>query len=191
MNNKISFVVLPMICFGLVGFGQEVIEPDLAGIFYGLQDHALVQLERQTNTMSRTSVSPSLLIPFHGVNAKSTSVFPGSKSPVRLHSGETLDFVVRTVVDPSSIDPNTLYSLRRLDKKKNSRETSIVNIHVSAIPFGGSTTKMNDASLLVEFSRYGAASLKLHTGALIPGEYAITASPAGSSSLFFFCFGVD
>src|ERR1700681_675596 len=53
------------------------------------------------------------------MSMKSVSEFPGGKSPVRFRSGEPLEFVVRSVLASSAVDPNTLYSLRHLDGKKS------------------------------------------------------------------------
>jgi len=169
---------------------QEVVEPEFAGVFYNLHNGTLVALERQVNTTNHVSVGAGALIPFHGANAKSVSVFPEKTSPVRFQSGP-LDFIVRTEIDPAHIDPNLLYSLRRLDQKKNRRETTVITVHASSLPFGGITSKTNQAALPIDFSRYGTASLRLHTEGLPPGEYAIVAAPPTSTSLFFFCFGVD
>jgi hypothetical protein len=57
-----------------------------------------------------------------------------------------------------------------------------------AQPFGGSaTTTPAEGVLPVEISRYGGSSLKMTTGELAPGEYAV-GHPYGPAV---FCFGVD
>ena len=93
---------------------NSLIEPDTAEVFYGLENSKLVPLERQTATIHGKASG------FIVMSMKSSSEFPGGKSPIRFRSGEPLDFVVRSVLALSAVDPNTLYSLRRLDEKKKS-----------------------------------------------------------------------
>jgi hypothetical protein len=105
---------------------------------------------------------------------------------VRFKAGELLTFVVRSPVPVSTVDPNTIYLLRRLGTKKKTRELITSSGHVS--PFGASTVRNPDEGAVpVTFSLYGDYSLKLETTALAPGEYAL-GRPNGWP---LFCFGVD
>jgi hypothetical protein len=155
-------------------------EPEMADIFYRLDGGSLVPLERQ---------APATRSNAHGffvMNISTVSEFAGARSPVRFKSGERLDFVVRTVVPVFAVDPNTIYCLRKLDPKKKTRELAIMSGHFS--PLGTSTTSTPAEGILpVEFSRYGSSSLKMTTGELTPGEYAV-GHPHGPAA---FCFGVD
>jgi hypothetical protein len=84
------------------------------------------------------------------------------------------------------VDPNTIYSLRRLTSKKKTRELVMTTGRVS--PFGVSTTINTDEGLLpVDFTKYGNVSLRMAAGNLPPGEYAI-GKPYGPAV---FCFGAD
>ena len=57
-----------------------------------------------------------------------------------------------------------------------------------ASPLGASTqTNLAQGVLPVEFAKYGDASIKLHTGPLPPGEYAVSRIYGQTV----FCFGVD
>jgi hypothetical protein len=154
--------------------------PEMADIFYRLDGSSLVPLERQ---------APSTRSNSHGffvMNMATVSEFPGARSPVRFKSGERLDFVVRTVVPVCAVDPNTVYGLRKQDTKKKTRELPIMPGRFS--PLGTSTTSTPAEGILpVESSRYGSSSLKMTTGELAPGEYAV-GHPHGSAM---FCFGVD
>jgi hypothetical protein len=154
-------------------------EPEIADIFYRLDGYKLVPLERQQAEIHGDA---------HGfivMSMKTAAEFPGAKSPVRFSSGH-LDFVVRSVIPVTAIDPNTIYSLRKLNSKKKSRELVIMSGHTS--PVGMSTTRTPAEGMLqVEFSSYGSSSLKMTTGELEPGEYAV-GKPYGPAV---FCFGVD
>jgi hypothetical protein len=84
-------------------------------------------------------------------------------------------------------DPNATYILRRLEQKKSTRLLILMSGHFS--PVGGSVaTSMVQGGLPVEFAKYGDASLKMTTGALAPGEYAVSKAYPGQAV---FCFGVD
>ena len=152
----------------------------MADIFYRLDEGKLVPLERQAAAFHGSA---------HGfvmMSMKTAAEFPGAKSPVRLTSGQHLEFIVRSLFSVSSVDPSTLYSLRKLDSKKTKRELVMMSGHAS--PLGASATSTPAEGVLpVEFSRYGASSLKMTTGQLAPGEYAV-GRPYGPSV---FCFGVD
>jgi hypothetical protein len=83
-------------------------------------------------------------------------------------------------------DPNSMYVLRKLEQRKNGRCLTVMAGHFS--PVGGSvSTNFAQGGLPVEFARYGGGSLKLTSGDLPPGEYAV--SRAHGQALF--CFGVD
>jgi hypothetical protein len=148
----------------LVCFGQSSPEPDMADIFYRLDKDKLIPLERQSAAFHASAHG------FMVMSIKSTTRFPGAKSPIRFKSGQ-LDLVVRSVVPTSAIDPNTIYCLRKLNPKKKTRELVMMSGHVS--PIGASTTGTPAEGILpVQFSIYGA-SLKMTTGELAPGEYAV------------------
>jgi hypothetical protein len=155
-------------------------EPEMADIFYRLDGDKLIPLERQAAAIHANA---------HGfivMSMKTASEFPGARSPVRFKSGGHLDLIVRSVIPVSVIDPNTIYCLRKLNPKKKTRELIIMSGH--AQPFGASTTTTPAEGVLpVEFSQYGSSSLKMTTGELPPGEYAV-GHPYGPAV---FCFGVD
>ena len=168
----LALLVATIISARVVAKGQadqpnRVVEPDTAEVFYKLEDSKLIPLERQTATIHGKASG------FIVMNMKSVSEFPGGKSPVRFHSGEPLDFVVRSFAASSAVDPNSLYTLRRLDEKKKRRELVIMAGHFS--PLGASTqTNLAQGVLPVEFSKYGNGSIKLRTAPLPPGEYAVS-----------------
>ena len=155
-------------------------EPEFADVFFRLDAGKLVPLERQTAVIQGHASG------FMVMNMKTSSEFPGAKSPVIFVSGQPLDFVVRSVLAKSTVDPNTMYVLRKLNNKKKSRELIIMAGHASPI---GATTKSDLAEgvLPVTFARYGASTIKVTTGALPPGEYALSRAFAQTV----FCFGVD
>jgi hypothetical protein len=160
---------------------QAVSEPDFADVFFGLDAAGkLVPLERQTAAIKGKASG------FIVMSMKSSSEFPGEKSPVRFHAGDRLEFVVRSPLASSSVDPNTLYALRKLDRKKNKRELVIMAGRAS--PLGASTkTDLAQGVMSVNFSRYGNSSIKVNAGTLPPGEYALSHVYAQTV----FCFGVD
>jgi hypothetical protein len=172
--------LLPVMLFAVACAAQTAApEPEMADIFYRLDGDKLVPLERQAAEIHGGA---------HGfivMSMKTASEFPGARSPVRFRSGR-LDFVVRSVIPVTAVDPNTIYCLRKLNTKKKSRELVIMSGHAS--PVGMSTTTTPAYGMLpVEFSRYGNSSLKMTTGDLPPGEYAV-GKPYGPAV---FCFGVD
>jgi hypothetical protein len=170
-----------VVALAVACFAQSVVpEPEMADVFYRLDGDKLVPLERQAAAI-RANVHGYIVM-----SMKTASEFPGAKSPVRFKSSEHLDFVVRSAIPASVIDPNTIYSLRKLTHKKKTRELVIMSGH--ATPFGASaTTTPAEGVLPVEFSRYGTSSLKMTAGPLAPGEYAV-GHPYGPAV---FCFGVD
>jgi hypothetical protein len=120
------------------------------------------------------------------MSMKASSEFPGAKSPVRFLSGQPLDFVARSPLAGSTVDPNALYVLRKLNSKKKNRELVIMAGHAS--PVGASTkTDLAEGALPVTFARYGASSIRMTIGPLPSGEYAISRPYAQ----MVFCFGVD
>ncbi|HEY1220541.1 MAG: hypothetical protein ABSE42_17745 [Bryobacteraceae bacterium] len=170
----------PAVVKAQAGQPISLIEPDTAEVFYGLKDDKLMPLERQTAaTLFKTSG-------FLVMNMKSVWEFAGGKSPVRFHSGEPLEFVVRSELAWSDLDPNIRYALRHLDEKKKQRELVIMTGHSGLTGF---STQTNTAQgvLPVEFSKYGDNSIKLHSGPLPAGEYAISCMRHQTA----FCFGVD
>jgi hypothetical protein len=176
----LPLLVLLAFC-AIAGAAQEILlEPEFADAFFRLDAGKLVPLERETAAI-QGKVSGFIVM-----NTKSSSEFPGTKSPVRFRSNQSLDFVVRSPLAGSSVDPNTLYVLRKLNIKKKSRELVIVAGHAS--PLGASAkTDLAEGVLAVTFARYGASSIRMTTAPLPPGEYALSRLYAQTV----FCFGVD
>jgi hypothetical protein len=172
----LTFLMLAFTCLSQ----NAALEPDIAEIFYRLDHDKLVPLERQAAALKGGA---------HGfivMSMKTSSEFPGGKSPVRFKSGEKLDLIVRSAVPVSAVDPNIIYYLRKLNAKKKTRELVMMSGHAS--PLGLSTTTTPAEGVLpVDFTRYGSSSLKMTTGELAPGEYAV-GRPYGPAV---FCFGVD
>jgi hypothetical protein len=179
MREAIGFIGFAV--FAAVGLAQSApVEPEFADIFYRLTDGNLVALERQDAAFKGSAHG------FMVMSVKSVALLPGGKSPIRFKSGEPIELVVRSMASAASVDPNTLYVLRKLNSKKKTRELVTSTGHFS--PIGGSVTAAPAEGVLsVDFSRYGATSLKMSTGPLLPGEYAV-GHPYGPSV---FCFGVD
>jgi hypothetical protein len=165
----------------LAGVGQDTVpEPEFTNVFLRLDAGKLISLERQTASIHGKASG------FIVMSTKAASEFSGAKSPVRFRSDQPLDFVVRSALASSTVDPSTLYVLRKLNSKKKSRELVIMAGHVT--PIGGSTnTDLAQGVLPVTFARYGAASIKMTTGPLPSGEYAVSQIYAQTV----FCFGVD
>jgi hypothetical protein len=89
-------------------------------------------------------------------------------------------------INVAALTLSSLYVLRKLTSKKKTRELIMTSGHFS--PIGGSVTAAPAEGVLpVDFSRYGTASLRISTGVLPPGEYAV-GNPYGPGV---FCFGVD
>jgi hypothetical protein len=174
-------VIVALAAAGAVGLAQEVPpEPEFANVFFRLDAGKLVPLERQTAAVQGKASG------FIVMSMKAASEFPGAKSPIRFDAGKALDFVVRSPFASSTVDPDTLYTLRKLSGKKKSRELVIMAGHVT--PLGMSTNSgLAEGALPVTFARYGASSMKLTTGPLPPGEYAVSALHAQTV----FCFGID
>jgi len=180
--SKNFYPLLLILAFcAVAGVAQETLsEPEFSDVFFRLDTGRLVPLERQTAAIQGKASG------FIVMSTKAASEFPGTKSPVRFRSDQALDFVVRSLLASSTVDPNTLYVLRKLTSKKKSRELVIMAGQVT--PLGGSTkTDLAQGVLPVSFAHYGAASIKMTAGPLPPGEYAVSRLYAQTV----FCFGVD
>jgi hypothetical protein len=176
----LTMALLVALC-SVAGPAQATLpEPEFADAFFRLDTNTLVPLERQTGYIQAKASG------FIVMNMKSSFEFPGAKSPVRFRSDQPLDFVVRSPLAPSAVDPSTVYFLRRMQNKKKTRELSLMVGHASP---GGATVNNNPAqdALPVTFARYGNSSLKITTGPLPPGEYALGRPYIQTV----FCFGID
>lgn len=175
-----STLLIAVLC-SIAGVAQEtLLEPEYADVFFRLDAGKLVPLERQTASIQGKASG------FIVMSTKAASEFPGAKSPVRFHSDQLLDFVFRSALASSTVDPSTLYVLRKLNSKKKSRELVIMAGHIT--PIGGSTkTDLAQGVLPVTFAHYGTSSIKMSTGPLPPGEYAVSLVYAQTV----FCFGID
>jgi hypothetical protein len=154
------------------GPGVSTPEPELEGVFFGLNGANLVPLERQEVG------NPVDAAGFLVVNVK--RAVPGAASPVRFQSGE-LAFAVRSLSATGAADPSDLYHLRKLTPKKDKREATMSTVHAST------SGTHSDGFPPARFSRYGASSYKVTFDALPPGEYAL--GRTGDYTVF--CFGVD
>jgi hypothetical protein len=175
------FLVSLMFC-ALAGVAQETLtEPEFADVFFRLDSGKLVPLEHQAAAIQGRASG------FIVMSMKTSWEIPGTKSLVRFRSDQPLDFVVRSPLVQSAVDPSTFYFLRKLNRKKKTRELVVMNGHASP---GSATINNNPAqdALPVTFARYGASSLKMTTGPLPPGEYVLS-GPYGQTTVF--CFGVD
>ncbi len=176
----LATLVIVTLC-SLADVAQETpSEPEFADVFFRLDAGKLVPLERQTATIQGKASG------FIVMSMKSSWEIPGTKSPVRFRSDQPLEFVVRSLLTQSAIDPSTFYFLHKLNIKKKTRELVVMVGHASP----GSATMNNDpaqGALPVTFARYGASSLKMTTGPLPSGEYALSGPYAQTA----FCFGVD
>lgn len=193
MSQKMSRAAFALLLVGLAGtilgwaqtqgipVSKEVVtEPEFADVFFQLDAGKLVSLERQTTSIQAKAGG------FIVMNMKASWEIPGTKSQIRFHSNQPLDFVVRSPFAQSAVDPSTFYFLRRLNVKKKARELVIMTGHASP---GGATMNNDPAqdALPLIFVRYGDSSLKMTTGPLPPGEYALSRPYAP----IVFCFGVD
>ena len=161
--------------------GPTVREPDFSEVFCGLDaTGTLIPLERQTAAI-RSKASGFIVM-----TMKSVLDLPGERSPIRFHAGDKLEFVVRSEIASSTLDPGSLYCLRKLERKKNKRELVIMAGRISPI---GASAKTDLAQDVVpgDFSLYGQSSIRVSAGALSPGEYALSVAFAP----VVFCFGVD
>lgn len=178
---KFRLLLIGLVSCTLAGMAQETVaEPEFADVIFRLDSGKLVPLERQTAAIQGKASG------FIVMSIKASWEIPGTKSPVRFRSDLPLDFVVRSSLVQSAVDPSTFYFLRRLNSRKKTRELVVMNGHASP---GGATVNNNPAqdALPVTFVRYGASSLKMTTGPLPPGEYALN----GPYAQIVFCFGID
>lgn len=174
-----------ILCLLLSGIAQAqqslpAIEPEFSDVFMALDAGRLVPLEREATAIHAGGGG------FMVAGAKAAYEIPGPHSNVRFHSGQQLEFVVRSPLAIGAVDPNSFFVLRRLDAKKKGRELIFMKGHFS--PIGGSAkTDPTQGAQTVVFSRYGTGSYKLSVAALEPGEYAL--GPLYPQTVF--CFGVD
>lgn len=179
---KFRLLLVGLMFCALVAVAQETVaEPEFADAFFRLDSGKLVPLERQTAAIQGKASG------FIVMSMKASWEIPGTKSSVRFRSDQPLDFVVRSPLVQSAVNPSTFYFLRKLNRKKKARELIVMNGHASP---GSATINNNPGqdALPVTFARYGASSLKMTTEALPPGEYVLS-GPYGQTSVF--CFGVD
>jgi hypothetical protein len=151
---KLYLLLIVLVCCVASSAAQEsVTEPEFADVFFQLDAGKLVPLERQTAVIQGKASG------FIVMSTKASSEFPGPKSPVRLQSGQSLVFVVRSPLAATTVDPNTFFVLRRLGVKKKTRELIIMSGKVT--PLGGSTkSDLAEGVLPVTFVRYGSSSIK-------------------------------
>jgi hypothetical protein len=179
MKASIALVVL-MSGLLITAAQEPVSEPEFSEVFVALDSGRLVPLERQTAAIQGAAGG------FMVASTKASYVLSGSRSPIRFHSNQTLDFVIRTAIVSTTVDPSNIYVLRKMESKKKSREIVFSSGHFS--PLGGSMkTNLETGSLPLTFTKYGSGSIKVTATALSSGEYAL--SRAGALNLF--CFGVD
>lgn len=157
---------------------KKVQEPEYIGVVFSLDPAGtLSPLERQQANI-QTKVKA-----FGYGGAQSSSVFKGSKSPVRFKAGQDIRFVVR--LNAPGIEPDSLVKLNVLKVAKDQRE--IVMAKAGAMGFGAKSTN-GEAQRPLNFSKYGEQSLQVSpAGPLDPGEYVIT-TMGGQSG---FLFGID
>jgi hypothetical protein len=175
--RQVQLLVLTLIT---AAFAQTLPEPDTNDVFYALQDK-LVALERQQAVWENKGSG------FAGLSTKIISEIAGGRSPVRFKATARLEFIVRSRLATPGADPNTIYSLRKLDAKKKKREMTLTTGHA---PSAGTSakTELSQGVLSVDFTKYGESSYKLAVGPLKPGEYALGAATLPQRV---FCFGVD
>jgi hypothetical protein len=174
-----------MLCT-LTGLAQEVApEPTYDNQFFVLAEGRLYPLERQTvNT-----ISANARMGWTGIKAKSAYEFPGVHSPVRFHSDQALNFIVRSpgAIQPST-DPNTLYVLQRLTTDKKNRKMVVSSVSTSLWSSKTSIkTSLTPDTQQVTFTPYGKFSTRITSNPLPPGEYVLSTTPGMTD----YCFGVD
>ena len=176
------FIAVAALVFAAVSLDAQVAlhEPEFNDVFARLDAGNLVTLERQTPATQLKSSG------FIAVNMKSLWEIQGTKSTVRFHSNQPLDFVVRSnFAGTAGGDPNTIFTLHRLDVKKKTRELVMTAVHGT---LSRATANSNpQGTLPVSFSRYGDQSVKVTTSILPPGEYALRSLYTETV----FCFGID
>jgi hypothetical protein len=175
MKKLVVVAVIAATC--LVAKSQQP-EPEFSGVFYSLDGQTLNQLEHQNAAIHGSGGG------FIVAGMKANYELDGAKSPVRYKSGESLTFVVKTPL-ATSIDPSTIFILRKLESKKKTREIVFMKGHIT--PFGGGMkTNMTEGQLPLKFSAY-ADGVKITVDNPQPGEYAFSLYGAPN----FYCFGVD
>jgi hypothetical protein len=175
-----------VMCCIFTGLAQEITpEPTYDNQFFMLAEGRLYPLEPQTvNT-----VSANARMGWTGIKAKSAYEFPGAHSPVRFHSDQALNFVVRSPgLIPPSTDPNTLYVLQRLTTDKKNRKLVVSSVSTSLWSSKTSIkTSLTPDPQQLTFSPYGKFSTRITSYPLPPGEYVLSTTPG----MIDYCFGVD
>jgi hypothetical protein len=165
MNLRFALLVL-VLSLSTVGWAQEgkVFEPQYSSVFYYLRPTGeAVELERQTPNLTPKGI-------------KSLLVIPGEKSPVRLSTGDDLQFVVR--VEEDFDKAKATLQLFHFDVQHGVRQLLAKNYDL----------RTNKATLKLNAERYGSSSLKVvPSQKLAPGEYCLSRSTIMQG----FCFGVD
>jgi hypothetical protein len=145
-------------------------EPELIGAVYFRDDSAqLIPLERTSATDMPVGAgfgySPLRLY-------RDFYVVDGSRSPVRIKSGQKLTFVVRLA---NGVDPR-VFNLYPMDTKKGKRGTRL------------DPKKKTLVTVRLNVTKAGASSFAfIPDSSLTPGEYAF--SPRNSNDAY--CFGID
>ena len=146
-------------------------------VFFSLDAGKLIPLERETAAIQGKTSG------FIVMSTKASSEFPGAKSPVRFPSGETLDFVVKSVLIPSTVDPRegplntqTTVAARFEVRQNGSHEVSLweairgygyCSYRITADPYL-SLWIQTDPLLAVEEARAKAANTTSPPGACMP-----------------------
>jgi hypothetical protein len=155
-------------------------EPQFGDVFSRLDAGKLVSLEKETAAIEGKSGG------FMVATAKAFWEIPGARSTVRFAANKPLEFVVRSPLANTAVDPSSVLYLRRMDSKKKTREIVYMTGHFS--PIGGSSkTNLSEGILPLTFARYGTGSIKIVTAPLPPGEYALSVS----YGQVLYCFGLD
>jgi hypothetical protein len=168
------------LCYSLA-FAQDAQPgPEFGDTFFRLDAGKLVPLEKESAAIEGKGGG------FMVASAKAFWEVPGAKSSVRFGANKPLEFVVRSALASTSTDPSAVIFLRRMDSKKKTREIVYMTGHFS--PIGGAAkTNLSEGVLPVNFTRYGNGSIKLTSGPLPAGEYALSVL----YSQTFYCFRVD
>ncbi len=178
--KNLGFFCLLLSLYLTVVAQQPASEPSTDNVFMALASGKLIPLEHQNAVLHAGGGG------FMVAKSKASYEIPGPKSSVRFHAGQPMDFIVRSPLGASGIDPSTFYTLRKLDATKKERE--IVIMSGTFTPFGGSShTDLSRGSVPLTFSKYGESSLKISVASLPPGEYALSFVTPQSV----YCFGVD
>jgi hypothetical protein len=102
---KIWIAIVALFCSVGCIAQDAVPEPQFNDVFTGLDSGKLIPLEQQSGAIQGKASG------FISMNMKGSWEIPGTKSPVRFHSGQPLDFVVRSylaaTLDTSGVDPRT------------------------------------------------------------------------------------